>query len=220
MASAKELFPLVSVDIALFSVDLGALRVLLVRRAVEPQKHRWALPGAVLNPDRDADLESTARRALREKLKLEIACLEQVSTFSGPHRDERGWSIAVLFYALLPRDQLEAVVGNKIEALEWFDARAPGHDLAFDHGLQLDCAVQVLRDKVARHGLPVHLLPTRFTLTELQNTCEAILGHALDKSVFRRRLKSSVDLLELGGEFVTGPQRPAQLFCAREGYVF
>jgi 8-oxo-dGTP diphosphatase len=220
MSFSTPLFPLISADVALFSVDDGTLQVLLVQRAMEPAAQRWALPGAVLKPDRDADLEATARRALRDKISVEVPYLSQVHTFSGPDRDPRGWSIATLYYALLPRDQVNAVIKNKVEALKWADAGKPGHRLAFDHGGQLAVALATLREKVERHALPLHLLPERFTLTELQRTCEAVLGRPLDKGVFRRRLKSSDDLVEIPGEFVVGPQRPAQMYRAIDGFAF
>lgn len=218
MKQVHELYPLVVVDIALFSMDEKGLQVLLVKRAREPLLGRWALPGGILKPDRDVSLEAAARRVLRDKISVDIPHLEEVCSFSGPDRDLRGWSISLLFYALLPRDRVNALVQYKVEAVEWSDAtQASG--LAFDHDLQLSKALSVLRSKVERHALPLHLMPERFTLTELQRTCEAILGHPLDKSVFRRRIKGSPDLMEVD-EYVRGAQRPAQLFRAREGYVF
>lgn len=219
MSGLRKLYPLVVVDIALFSAGEDGLRVLLVQRAEEPELRRWALPGGILRPDEDASLEAAARRVLRDKVSVDIPHLEEVCSFSGPDRDPRGWSIGVLFYALLPRHQVNALVKNKVEAVEWADAGNPGHRMAFDHGKQLATALGVLRDKVERHALPLHLMPERFTLTELQHTCEAILGHALDKSVFRRRLRGSRDLVELG-EFVGGAQRPAQLYRASDGFSF
>ncbi len=220
MSTSPTLFPLISADVALFSVEQDSLQVLLVRRAQEPEAQRWALPGAVLKPDRDTDLEATVRRALRDKVSVEIPHLEQVRTYGGQDRDPRGWSIAVLFYALLPRDQVQAVVRSKVEAVKWADASKPGARLAFDHGVQLADALGVLQAKVERYALPLHLLPERFTLTELQRTCEAVLGRPLDKSAFRRRLKVSEDLEVIPDEFVVGPQRPAQLYRARVGFQF
>ncbi len=220
MSSSPLLFPLVSADVALFSVDQDVLQVLLVQRAQEPEVRRWALPGAVLKPDQDLDLEATARRALRDKISVEIPHLEQVGAFSGKDRDPRGWSVAVLFYALLPRDRINALVKNKVEAVEWVDAGKPGHRLAFDHGLQLAEALRVLREKVEGHDLPLHLLPECFTLTELQRTCEVVLGRVLDKSAFRRRLRDCKDFVEVPGGFATGRQRPAQLYRARDGFQF
>ena len=61
-SSRKKLFPLVSADVALFSIERERLRVLLVQRANVPEQGRWALPGGVLKPDVDASLEDTARR--------------------------------------------------------------------------------------------------------------------------------------------------------------
>ena len=57
----KQLYPLVSADVALFSIGDGCLQVLLVQRAQEPAAGQWALPGAVLKPEIDRDLEATAR---------------------------------------------------------------------------------------------------------------------------------------------------------------
>ena len=90
----KTLFPLVSADVALFSIGDGCLQVLLVQRAQAPAAGQWALQGAVLKPDIDRDLEATARRALRDKISVEVPYLEQLQTFAGADRDPRGWSLA------------------------------------------------------------------------------------------------------------------------------
>jgi ADP-ribose pyrophosphatase YjhB (NUDIX family) len=219
MTVIRELYPLVGVDIALFCVDNDRLQVLLVKRAEEPAAKQWALPGGMLKPNQDTSLEATARRVLAHKVSVELPLVEEVSTFSGPNRDPRGWSVAVLFYALLAKDQVNALVRNKVETLEWADASAPGHRLAFDHSKQLATAVQKLRAKVKSGKLPLHLLPEKFTLTQLQRTVEVILGQPLDKSSFRRQLKSSADFVELD-EYERGAQRPAQLFQASDVFTF
>lgn len=224
----RELYPTVMVDIAIFSVDENGLRVLLVHRANEPQKGLWALPGGFLKPDVDANLEAAARRVLIEKIGVDTPHLEEVCTFSGKDRDPRGWSISVLFFALLPRDQVPAVVKAKVDAVDWVDARNHGLCMAFDHDAHLSRALDVLKRKVERHALPLQLMPEHFTLTALQRTCEAILGHELDKSVFRRRLKADLekqlpdvsDLVEVEGLKETGHQRPAKLYKARNGFAF
>lgn len=219
MNATRELFPLVGVDIALFSVDQSRLQVLLVKRAEEPAAKQWALPGGILKPHLDDSLEAAARRVLAHKVSVELPLVKEVCTFSGPDRDPRGWSLSVLFYSLLPRDQVNALVRNKVEALEWVDASSPGHRLAFDHAQHLTAAVAKIRAKVEAGTLPLHLLPEKFTLTQLQRTMEAILGRELDKSSFRRQLKSSSDLVELD-EYERGAQRPAQLFRASDGFLF
>jgi 8-oxo-dGTP diphosphatase len=216
------LFPLVSVDVALFSIVEGSLRVLLVQRAQAPELMRWALPGGVLKPDIDVNLESTARRVMRNKVSVEIPHLEEVKTFSGPDRDPRGWSVSVLYWALLPYDQINELVKDKVEELGWFDAANPHHKLAFDHENHLTAALRVLRGRVSMNSpaLPLHLMPKSFTLTELQKTCQSILGREIDKAAFRRRLKDSPDLVELTGEMQRGSHAPAQLYKARDGFNF
>src|SRR5690606_27872485 len=215
-----ELFPLVSADVALFSIENGRLVVLLVKRANPPQRGRWALPGDVLKPDRDGSLEDTARRILRDKTGLEVPYLAQVATYSGPDRDPRGWSVSLLFHALVPVDEVPAVAGSKTEAVAWADAAAPGAGLGFDHALHIASALGKLREKVERHALPLNLRPAKFTLTHLQRTVEAILDRDLEKSAFRRRLKAERSLVEVPGEFERGVQRPAQLYRAADGFEF
>ena len=143
-----------------------------------------------------------------------------MTTVSGPARDPRGYSVAVLFYALLPHDRINAVVKSKVEAVQWLPVGSPGQRLAFDHDELLAAAVASLRNKVERHALPLHLLPEKFTLTELQRICEAVLGRSLDKGVFRRRLRDSPDLQEVPGELVRGSQRPAQVYRAEKAFRF
>ena len=222
----KQLFPLVSADVALFSVGDGCLQVLLVQREQDPAAGLWALPGSVLKPHIDRDLEATARRALRDKINVEVPYLEQLRTFAGADRDPRGWSMAVLHYALLPRDQVQAVVRSRVEQVRWADADAIGQTLAFDHAAQLHLARSALRQRVQEHALPLHLMPERFTLTQLQKVCEVILAtgsgepFALDKGAFRRRFARSPDIVEIPGEFEHGVQRPAQLFRVSPDFRF
>lgn len=210
----KLLYPIVNTDVALFTLIDLQLRVLLIRRANRPDPGGWALPGGMIKPEIDRSLEDAALRMLEAKIKVRVPHLEQVSTHSGPDRDPRGWSVSTLFFALLPSDQVPAIAGRKTEAIDWVDPEKPHRHLSFDHEDMLAEALGVLRDRVLRGALPLHLLPPRFTLTDLQRACEAILGRALDKSSFRRQLKDARDLVKVPGSFVRGPQRPAQVYRA------
>lgn len=220
MTERKRLYPIVNADVALFTLADSKLRVLLIQRANNPAPKGWALPGGLLNPEIDNSLDDTALRVLATKTRVALPHLEQVVTHSGPNRDPRGWSVSTLYYALLPSDKVPAVAGDKTEAIEWCDPDRPGHRLGFDHAEMLSNALVTLRDKVARGALPLHLLPPKFTITDLQRACEAILGRELDKGAFRRQLKTSTDLQIINGEFVRGAQRPAQLYCAAQEFSF
>ena len=216
----KRLFPIVTADVALFTLTDYRLRVLLIRRANDPTPGGWALPGTVLKPNVDRNVDDAALRALASKTRVVLPHLEQVTTSSGQDRDPRGWSVSVLYYALLPSDQVQAVAGDKTEAIEWCDPERPGHRLTFDHSQLLARALATLQDKVERGALPLHLLPAKFTLTDLQRACEAILGRELDKGAFRRKIADEPTLVLVPGEYVRGPQRPAQLYRAAADFSF
>ncbi len=221
----KHLYPLISADVALFSISDTSLQVLLVQRATPPHKGLWALPGAILKPDEDVDLEATARRALRSKLGVEVPYLKQERAFSGAERDPRDWSLSVLYWALLPRHQVHAVAGSRVKKFEWFNADAPGA-LAFDHAEQLGLARSALRERVKSHSPPLHPMEEKFTLRQLKTVCEKILRTnpddeiVLDKGAFHRRFAKSPDLVAVLGDKEEGPRRPAQRYRASSTFRF
>lgn len=216
----KRLYPIVNTDVALFTLIDMQLRVLLIRRANRPDPGGWALPGGIIKPEIDHSLEDAALRMLTAKTGVNVPHLEQVAAHSGPHRDPRGWSVSVLFFALLPSDQVPAEAGSKTEATAWANPEKPGRRLSFDHDQMRVEALAALRAKVEHGALPLHLLPARFTLTDVQRACEAILGRAIDKSSFRRQMKTARELVPVAGAFVRGAQRPAQVYRAAAGFAF
>jgi ADP-ribose pyrophosphatase YjhB (NUDIX family) len=211
--------PLVSVDTVIFTVSAGRLEVLLVQRRDgpdEPFAGRWALPGGFVDVARDADLEACARRKLLEKTGIDSPYLEQLGSWGGATRDPRGWSTTHAYFALLPATSLNPIPGGHVADTRWqaIDAIAPGTALAFDHAGILDAAVRRLRSKVEYTSLPVYLMATEFTLSELQGMYEAILGRQLEKKAFRTRLLSA-DLVQPVPRMRGGTNRPAQLFKLR-----
>src|ERR1700753_263698 len=87
--------PLMTVDLAIFSVSEESLRVLVVQRpdtTDEPFPGHWALPGGFVDVHADADLQSCALRKLKEKTGVSAPYLEQVGSWGGAARDPRGWS--------------------------------------------------------------------------------------------------------------------------------
>jgi ADP-ribose pyrophosphatase YjhB (NUDIX family) len=165
--------------------------------------------------DRDAEsLRHLSRLTSNSRSKWDFE-----SSQEAPHR--RGFlALLLLRGCLLPSDQVQAVAGDKTEAIEWCDPERPGHRLTFDHSQLLARALTTLQDKVERGALPLHLLPAKFTLTDLQRACEAILGRELDKGAFRRKIADQPTLVLVPGEYVRGPQRPAQLYRAAADFSF
>ena len=205
---------LVTVDLVIFTVRDDALQVLLVQRGAAPFKDRWALPGGFVREDEP--LERAALRELEEETGVRDVYLEQLYTFGDPGRDPRGRVITVAYFALIASDRQTLAAGTDAAAARWFPAGAPPA-LAFDHRQILDYAVERLRNKLEYTTVGFQLLPARFTLTQLQRVYEAILGRALDKRNFRRKMELLDILTPLDEWAREGPSRPAQLhrFSAR-----
>lgn len=199
--------PALTVDCAVFGFDAGGLQVLLIRRALEPFAGAWALPGGFVHMHED--LDEAARRELLEETHLEDVFLEQLSTFGKPGRDPRGRVVSVAYYALVRPDQHPATGDSDASEAAWHpvDEIPP---LAFDHAEILRAALERLRSKIRYQPVGFKLLPKRFTLTQLQELYEAILGRRIDKRNFRKKLLAFDFLVPTDG-FTAGAHRPARL---------
>jgi 8-oxo-dGTP diphosphatase len=196
----------VTVDIVIFTIQSGELRVLLVKRAAPPFQGQFAIPGGFVHEGES--LEQAAIRELREETGVAEIYLEQLYSFGDPKRDPRGRVITVAYFALIAADYpLEA--GTDAAEADWwpFDRLPP---LAFDHGKILHYALERLRNKLEYTTVGFQLLPEKFTMTELQEVYETILGKKLDKRNFRRKL-ALLKILKPLSEYRRGGQRPAQL---------
>lgn len=212
--------PLTSVDLVIFTLQAHCLKVLLVERGEHPCKGRWALPGGFIDLKRDTDLDATATRKLREKTGVELSYLEQLQGFGSATRDPRGWSATFAYFALIDAQGVILSHGGGSTAAAWVpvDQLSGRADLAFDHAQIIEVALHRLRAKVEYTSLPVHLLASEFTLSDLQQVYETILGRSVDKSAFRKRIKEGDFLEEIPGKQRHGSNRPAQLYRLRAGY--
>ncbi|MBV1921425.1 MAG: NUDIX hydrolase [Pseudomonadales bacterium] len=208
--------PLITVDMAIFTVKEGKLQVLVVKRAQHPAKGKWALPGGFVDMKLDKTLSDTAYRKLKEKTGVDTPYLEQVESFGGVKRDPRGWSVTVAYLALISCDEIVLSKDESSEDVTWVPIEDMGGKvkLAFDHDAVLNACHGRLKGKVQYTSLPVNLLPEDFTLTELQKTFEIILGNLVEKKSFRRRILDA-DILEETGGMKTGSNRPAKLYRAK-----
>jgi 8-oxo-dGTP diphosphatase len=210
--------PLVSVDLCIFTLISGKLHLLLVERADFPHKDRWALPGGFIDLKQDKDLQATALRKLTEKTGVKAPYLEQVCTLGNNKRDPRGWSVTSLYMALIPFAPTAEFIASVRDARWWPLEQALELPLAFDHAELISLARERLRSKTGYSLLPVFIVNPPFTLTQLQQAFEEILGKSLDKKSFRRRLQN-VDLLEEAGEGMaeSGRGRSAILYRPKKG---
>ncbi|SHH70098.1 NUDIX domain-containing protein [Massilia sp. CF038] len=210
--------PLTSVDLVIFTLRDQALHVLLIERGEHPSKGKWALPGGFIDMRQDADLDATALRKLREKTGVAAPYIEQLQGFGSATRDPRGWSATFAYFALIDSADVQLVPGSGSTAAVWQPVAGLSEavDLAFDHAVIIETALQRLRSKVEYTSLPVHLLAPEFTLSDLQQVFELILGRQVDKSAFRKRIKEGDFLEPVAGKQRHGSNRPAQIYRIRQ----
>ncbi len=221
--------PSVAVDVALVTVEGGRLRALLAPRAEHPHRGRWALPGSFVRMDES--LDQAAQRVLAAKAGLSGIFLEQLYTFGRPDRDPRTRVITIAYYALVDARRLarreagsQAAAGGQLVTLEvpWpgeqggpvriVDDAGRSLPLAFDHADILGLVVQRLRGKLDYAPIGFELLPRQFTLRQLQEIHETILGRTLNKDSFRRRLLASGLIAPTGKLEQDVGHRPAELY--------
>jgi 8-oxo-dGTP diphosphatase len=181
----------------------------VVRRIRDPFRGLWALPGGPLRPDED--LEASAARSLHLTTGLQPGYLEQLYAFGGLTRsanaDER--VVSVVYWASIRADQASELHADL--NVTWMRA-AELPPLAFDHNDIVDYALYRLRNKIGYSRVAHSFLGETFTLAELREVHEAILGHALDPANFRRQALASGAVLDTGTRLEGTPHRPPRLY--------
>lgn len=216
--------PSVAVDVALLTIREGRLATLLRKRDQHPERGAFALPGSFVALDES--LDAAAARTLRDKADLDGVFLEQLYTFGAVDRDPRTRVISVAYYALVDEATLAAARLDLFPIeVDWEDEAggpASARDesgrtvrLAFDHEKILGLCVQRLRGKLDYAPIGFELLPDRFTLRSLQEVHETILGKAVNKDSFRRRMLASGSLRPTGEVEQDVTHRPAELYSYR-----
>lgn len=207
--------PFTRVELVIMSVVDDVLCVLLGKREQAPYIGKWALPGGVVRIDLDENLDASAQRVAQERLGINVPYLRQQCVIGGTTRDPRApWAVSIVYRALTRIEEFNPTPGKRLEALRWcpIDEAVGDSNIAFDHNQLIQKAVAAMRIEIDRLELPFEFLPSLFTLGELQSTCEALLGHHLDKSSFRRRIDERALVEPVLGEMRIGAFRPAQLY--------
>lgn len=186
-----------------------------VLRTRQPFAGQWALPGGWLTAA-ESPVDAAAR-TLAETTGLAPSYLEQLYAFGAVDRSPSR-VVSIVYWALLRSGDVDAqlaehaasVSGEAPENVRWFavdDLPA----LAFDHNKIVDYALWRLRNKVGYSRVAHGFLPAEFTLADLREAYEAILGKHLDPANFRRQVEAAGNLLPTD-RFRTGSHRPARLY--------
>src|SRR5215472_6783956 len=107
----------VTVDIVIFTIEAGSLKVLLVKRKIPPFAGQFAIPGGFVREGED--LDEAALRELKEETGVADIYLEQLYSFGDPDRDPRGRVITVAYYALVSPDR-KLHAGSDAAEADWY----------------------------------------------------------------------------------------------------
>ncbi len=222
--------PHVSVDCVVFGFQENDLKVLLIERNNKQNglntqvKKDWLLPGDLVFDNED--LDTSAKRILKELTNLENIYLEQFYAFGNPERvrkkTDKLWLesirtepearvITIAYFSLVKPDDFNPSASSFAQETEWYSLKDLP-ELAFDHNEIVAYALKTLKKKIQTHPVGFELLPQKFTLSQLQKLYETILGHTLDKRNFRRQMIKKGLLKALQEKQRNVPHKRAQLF--------
>lgn len=178
---------------AIFTVEFGITKVLLVKRKNDPYKGDWILTGGALY--NNEDLEDGAKREIFEKSGITDISIEQFKAFGKVDRSPVMRMVAIAYIGVIDSSRVKIIrETNNTSNADWFPIdKIPG--LGFDHEEILKEALLYLQSKIVTTDILKALFPNEFTIPEIQKTYEAILNKKFDRRNFRKKLLS-LDLIE------------------------
>jgi 8-oxo-dGTP diphosphatase len=203
----------ISVDCVIFGYNQKELKVLLIKSDLEEFAGLPSLLGDLIRPDED--LETASYRILKERTGLDDVYLEQVQAFGSLDRHPSGRVITIAYYSLIDIKHHKLKLSHN--ELSWHSV-SEIKKMAFDHKLILDNCLHQLRQQVMEHPVIFNLLQEKFSLRELQELYEAILGIELDRRNFRKKISIKdwlVDIEEMENDV---PHRPGRLYKLKGEY--
>jgi 8-oxo-dGTP diphosphatase len=206
--SHRESFHIgVSVDCVIFGFEKKELKVLLIKSDLEEFAGKWSLLGDLINPKED--LDSAPYRVLKQRTGLDNVFLQQVGSFGDVNRHPSGRVITTAYYSLINiRNHRLKITDNEVHWHAVNDIK----ELAFDHKKILDASLKKLRVQIMEEPVVFNLLPEKFSLRELQELYQSILGIKLDRRNFRKKISLKSWLHDLGEMENDVPHRPGKLY--------
>ncbi|RAI98442.1 NUDIX domain-containing protein [Chitinophaga skermanii] len=199
---------LVAVDCIIFGFEDGKLKLLIIKRKVDPMAGAWSLVGGFVQDEESTD--EAAARVLKQTTGMENIYMDQLHTYGEVNRDTGSRVIAVTYYALIRIKEHDRLLANEHGA-HWLSLHQIP-ELIFDHNLMLQEAMKRLREKVRFHPVGFELLPEKFTLPQLRNLYEEIYQRELDKRNFRKKILAMNILEKLEEKDKTSSKKGAHLY--------
>ncbi len=198
------------VVLALFTVDNGKFKVLLIKRKNEPFKNKWILVGGCAYNTESG--EEAMKREMYEKVRIKDIDFEMFDVFTDPNRAPLKRMIAIGYIGVCDRRIIEKFKQTeKAAEADWFTIdRVP--DLAYDHNEILAKAIKVLKEKIFTTNIMKKFYPNTFDLPELQKTYEVILGRKMDRRNFRKKLLKDGLIVETNEFLKKDKVKPSKLY--------
>ena len=219
-----------SIDCVVLGFDEDQkLKVLLIKKFInEKNDYQFALPGDLVGISED--LLEGAARILKSLTSLDNLFLKQFQVFGSPERTkqkkDQSWLkmyrkkpkervVTVGYIALVKMEDYIPHASSFAVDAEWVELSKVSSELAFDHNTILDNGIAYLRDQLDPQ-LAANLLPSKFTLSQLQNLYEILLDQKLDKRNFRKNILK-IDVIRKTEEKQKGvSHKPAHLYIYKK----
>jgi 8-oxo-dGTP diphosphatase len=206
LVAAYPAVPL-TVDCVIFGFEENELKVLLIKSDLEVYRHQYSLLGNIVQANEE--LDDAAYRVLKQRTGMDNVFLEQVGVFGALDRHPGGRVVTIAYCSLLNiRHHALKIHDNE---LNWHSVNALP-EMAFDHAGIVAAGHAWLQKRIQEHPLGFNLLPEKFSLRELQNLYEAILGVSLDRRNFRKKFASMNLLIDINEMEQDVPHRPGKLY--------
>jgi ADP-ribose pyrophosphatase YjhB (NUDIX family) len=225
----KEFLHHLSIDCVLFGYHEHQLKVLLLKWK---RSNKWSLPGGFIGLDEN--LRQAAERILMERTGLDKIFLHQFQTFGEPGRSDRTkadidhlafitnapvppghWllkrTVSIGYYAVTEYSKVNPQPDQLSDECRWWDINDVPK-LIFDHNLILSEALKALRMHIYHQPIGYNLLPEKFTLPEIHDLYETILGKQLDRRNFAKKLTSLGLIKKLNEQKNIGAHRSPFLY--------
>ncbi|SOD12066.1 NUDIX hydrolase [Pedobacter xixiisoli] len=199
---------LVAVDCIVFGFDGETLKLLLVKRSLEPEINKWSLIGGFVGAEESTD--DAAIKVLKKNTGLDGIYLEQFKVYGKPDRDPIERTLSVAYFALIDIKKYSQQLNADYHA-EWFPINERP-ELIFDHNTMVADARKRLRYKAALHPILFELLPKKFTLPQLQTLFEAVNDMKIDTGNFNRKMNSTGLLVKLDEKDKSSSKKGAYYF--------
>lgn len=223
----EDYIPHLAYDSVIFGFNGLQLKILLL------EYHNtglFAVPGGFVK--RNEDLNDAVKRGLKERTGLDNIYLEQFHTFGDALRSapkimrtimeandievyEGHWLldrfVSVAYYALINYDDVQPIPDALSDSINWY-AIDEIPNLMMDHKQIIEKALQTLRENLDKKLIGTNLLPSKFTMKDLQQVYEAVLGQKLRRTTFQRKILGMNILVRHEKLFTGGAHKAPYLY--------